>query len=287
MKQKKKKIRMAALITVLSVLVLFFAVFLLFQTRKIEVTGNQYCQDEELVKWVQKDKYAFNSIYIWWKYNYGDVTKPVAIESVKVSIKNPWTVVMKAKEKEFLGYFDYQGEFLYFDEEGTAALKTTEVIHGAPFIEGLELNTKKVKMNKKLPVTDQDIFERIVEVTRLSNKYELSSDRLTCSDGGVNLIFGVVTVQLGKGNYEMKIAQISPILEKLNEKFAGQAGVLHLENYETAGTSVRFVPEKAAETEVDEGQDAGQTDENQSGESEAAQTDQTSEAGTGEGETTE
>ena len=78
MKQKKKKIRMAALITVLSVLVLFFAVFLLFQTRKIEVTGNQYCQDEELVKWVQKDKYAFNSIYIWWKYNYGDVTKPAA-----------------------------------------------------------------------------------------------------------------------------------------------------------------------------------------------------------------
>ena len=50
----------------------------------------------------------------------------------------------------------------------------------------------------------------------------------------------------------MKIAQISPILEKLNEKFAGQAGVLHLENYETSGTSVRFVPEKAAETEADE-----------------------------------
>ena len=45
--------------------------------------------------------------------------------------------------------------------------------------------------------------------------------------------------------------------------------------------------QKAAETEADEGQDAGQTDENQSGESEAAQTDQTSAAGTGEGETTE
>ncbi len=42
---------------------------------------------------------------------------------------------MKVKEKEFLGYFDYQGEFLYFDEDGTAALKTTEVIPGAPFIE--------------------------------------------------------------------------------------------------------------------------------------------------------
>ena len=92
-------------------------------------------------------------------------------------------------------------------------------------------------------------------------------------------------MQLGKGNYEMKIAQISPILEKLNEKFAGQAGVLHLENYETSGTSVRFVPEKAAETEADEGQDADRRTKIQSGESEAAQTDQTSAAGTGEGET--
>ena len=52
-------------------------------------------------------------------------------------------------------------------------------------------------------------------------------------------------MQLGKGNYEMKIAQISPILEKLNEKVCGaRQVVLHLENYETSGTSVRFVPEK-------------------------------------------
>lgn len=274
MKQKKKKIRMAALITVLSVLILFFAVFLLFQTRKIEVTGNRYCKDTELAKWVQKDKYAFNSIYIWWKYNYGEVTKPAAIESVKVSIKNPWTVVLKVKEKEFLGYFDYQGEFLYFDQEGTAALKTAEVVLGAPFIEGLELNAEKVKMNQKLPVADADIFERIVEVTRLLNKYELSSDRLTCSDGGVNLIFGVVTVQLGKGNYEMKVAQIPPILTKLNEQFAGQAGVLHLENYETAGTSVRFVPAKPEETQDPAGEETAQTETDQSEEAAALETDQ-------------
>lgn len=273
MKQKKKKMRMAALITVLSVLILFFAVFLLFQTRKIEVTGNQYCQDETLVKWVQEDKYAFHSIYIWWKYNYGDVKKPAAIESVKVSVKNPWTVVLKVKEKEFLGYFDYQGEFLYFDQNGTAALKTAEVIPGAPFIEGLNLDAEKVKMNQKLPVEDEDIFERIVEVTRLSNKYELSSDRLTCSEGAVNLIFGVVTVQLGKGNYEMKIAQISPILAKLNEQFAGQAGVLHLENYETAGASVRFVPEKATETEERTEDENGRIDQAQEEEEMVSQVD--------------
>ncbi len=283
MKQKKKKIRIAALITVLSVLVLFFAVFLLFQTRKIEVTGNQYCQDEELVKCVQKEKYSFNSIYICWKYIYGYVTKTAAIESVKFSIKNPWTVVMKVKEKEFLGYFDYQGEFLYFDESNKYELSSDRLTcsdGGVNLIFGV-VTVQLGKGNYEMKIAQ---ISPILE--KLNEKFT-GQDRLTCSDGGVNLIFGVVTVQLGKGNYEMKIAQISPILEKLNEKFTGQAGVLHLENYETSGTSVRFVPEKAAEAKAGEGQDAGQTDENESGESEAAQTDQTSAAGTGEGETTE
>ena len=67
---------------------------------------------------------------------------------------------------------------MYFDQEGTAALKTTELISGAPFIEGLEIREAKVKMNQKLPVTEKKIFERIVEVTRLLKKYELDSDRL-------------------------------------------------------------------------------------------------------------
>ncbi len=243
--KRKKRMLMIVLISILSVVVIFLAVFLLFQTRKIEVTGNQYCSDEELVKWIQKDELAFNSLYIWFKYNYTDVEKPAAIESVTASMKNPWTVEIKVKEKTFLGYFDYDGAFLYFDDNGTAALKTSEVIEGAPFIEGLGIDESKVKMNQELPVTDEGIFEKIVEVTRLLNKYELFSDRLSGEDGNISLFFGVVTVQLGSGDYEQKIAQISPILEKLDEQFAGQAGVLHLEKYDSPNSAIRFVPETA------------------------------------------
>ena len=48
--------------------------------------------------------------------------------------------------------------FCYFDEDGTAALKTTEVIPGAPFIEGLELNTKKSENEQKTPRSQIRIF---------------------------------------------------------------------------------------------------------------------------------
>ena len=57
-----------------------------------------------MVEWIQKDKYAFNSLYIWWKYN-RRVTKPAAVESVRVHVKNPWTVTMQVKEKRISWIF--------------------------------------------------------------------------------------------------------------------------------------------------------------------------------------
>ena len=265
MKHKKRKIKWIILILILLFFILVLSVFLLFQTKKITIEGNQYCKDEELVSWIQEDKYAINSAYIWWRYNQSDVGKPAAIESVKVSLKNPWTVVVKVTEKTFLGYFDYQGEFLYFDDTGTAALKSTDVIPGAPLIEGLDIDESKVKMNEALPVSDEGIFDKIVEVTRLLNKYELSSDKLSAADGSITLYFGGITVQLGSGSYEQKVAQISPILQKLDEQFAGKTGVLHLENYESLNSTIRFVPDDAGQ-DGENGEKGGDGEDTGSGE---------------------
>lgn len=246
---RKKRIRRVILILFLTFAVVILGLFLVFQTRKIEIKGNQYCPDTELASWIEQDKAAINTLFLWFKYNYTEVEKPAAIQSVKVSIQNPWTVRMTVEEKKFLGYFEYKKEFLYFDEEGTAALKTPEVIEGAPFIEGLAIDESKVKMNQKLPVTEQGIFDKIVEVTRLLSKYELSSDKLSVEDGKkISLFFGNVTVSLGSGNYEVKIAQIPPIIEKLNELYPGQAGTLHLENYDPSDSAIRFVPEGTEES---------------------------------------
>ncbi len=240
--KRKKRVLLTISICLLSAVILLLVAFLLFQTRKIEVTGNQYCEEQQLVEWIQSDKMAFNSLYIWLKYNYTNVKKPAAIDKVKVSLKNPWTVRMKVTEKSFLGYFDYEGEFLYFDEQGTAALKTADTIEGAPFIEGLGIEESKVEMNEKLPVSDEGVFDKIVEVTRLLKKYDIDCDRLSGESGHITLFFGPVTVQLGTGEFEKKVAQIPPILEQLNEQFPGREGVLQLENYTGTSQSIRFIP---------------------------------------------
>lgn len=263
----KKRLMRGILILILTVAVLVLGMFLLFQTRKIEIKGNQYCPDAELASWIKQDKMAINTLFLWFKYNYTEVEKPAAIQSVKVSVRNPWTVRMTVEEKNFLGYFEYEDEFLYFDEEGTAALKSPDIIEGAPFIEGLEIKSSKVKMNQKLPVTEEGIFDKIVEVTRLLNKYELSSDKLSVEQGKkISLFFGNVTVQLGSGDYEVKVAQIPPILEKLEELYPGQAGVLHLETYDPSDSAIRFVPDTAEEAASQTGEDENAPDKTQESE---------------------
>ena len=161
---------------------------------------------------------------------------------MNISLKNPWTVRVTVKEKEMAGYVDYDGVYLYFDGEGTALLRTNRLIEGTPYIEGLSFDTAKVELGKKLPVEDDSIFEKIVEVSKNLKKYNLTPDRMSCPDGNIRIYFGIVEVILGSGNYEEKLQQVQPILDKLAELYPDTAGTLHLENYDSESESIRFVP---------------------------------------------
>ena len=146
------------------------------------------------------------------------------------------------KQDEMAGYVDYDGAYLYFDRTGTAVLRTKKIIEGVPHIEGLMFDSAKAKIGKKLPVEDDSIFEKIVEVSKNLKKYNLTPDRMGCTDGGVQIYFEIVQVSLGNGNYEEKLRQVEPILKKLTELYPGKAGVLHLENYDAESESITFVP---------------------------------------------
>ena len=87
---------------------------------------------------------------------------------------------------------------------------------------------------------DDSIFGKIVEVSKNLKKYNLTPDRMGCTDGGVQIYFEIVQVSLGNGNYEEKLRQVEPILKKLTELYPGKAGVLHLENYDAESESIPF-----------------------------------------------
>lgn len=219
----------------------------LFETKKITVTGNQYCSEQEIIDWLLADKYSGNSLYLLWKYNQNDVKQLPAIEETKIGLKSMEEVRVHVKEKTFSGRIDYQEAFLYFDRDGIASLVTDTLIEGVPYIEGIEISLEEVRLGKGLPVTDGQILEELESLMPLLEKQGLSPDKISCAGTDLTLHFGGVRVQIGNSQFADRLAQVPPILEKLAELYADQTGVLHLENYDVSGSSIRFVPDTAAQ----------------------------------------
>ena len=250
-KRKKRRIRWKAILMLLGVIVslviLLYLIVILFETKKINITGNQYSSVQEVQEWVQSDKYSSNTLYIMWKYNKEDIEQLPVIEKTSVKLESPWEVTIQVTEKAFSGRVDFNGEHLYFDKDGMAVFKSGEVIEGVPYIEGMGFDAEKVKLGEVLPAKDVKVFQKINSITALLEQAGLTADKISCDGNSLVLYFGVVRVQMGSSGYEEKLSHMIPVLEKLQELYPERAGVLHLENYTSEDSSIQFVPDPPAE----------------------------------------
>lgn len=244
MKKRKRRRKVWKIVLAVLAAVILIAVIAVFGFRKrsVEVEGNEYYSANSITAWIENDELSVNSLYLLLKYNFTEAELPSAVESMEVSLKNPWTVHVTVKEKDMLGYVDYDGACLYFDKDGIASLRTKELLEGVPHIEGLVFDASKVVIGSRLPVEDSSIFRKIMDVSVYLAKYNLAPDRVVCVDSGIAVYFGGVEVLLGEENYEARLAQVDPILEKIAEQYPGASGTLHLENYSDSSSAVRFVP---------------------------------------------
>ena len=224
-KKKKRKHRVAFLILVLGI-------FILFHVQKVEVKGNDYCSTEEIVKSVQNDKYSVNGLYVLAKYKLGYGKQPDCFESIKVSLKNPWTLKM-----------DSDGKYYYFDQDGMVVDVEEAPVDGIPLVDGMDPD--ELKLYHKLKKKSSIIYQEILEATREMKKYELSVTKIMCRSDRIYVYIGNVCVSLGNDVTSVKVAQIPKILEKLE----GKEGTLHLENFsdesDTATFDIGVFPEDA------------------------------------------
>ena len=222
MKKRKRRRKIWKIVLAVLAAVILLAVIAVFgfRTRSIQVEGNEYYSANSIIAWIENDELSVNSLYLLLKYNFTEAELPSAAESMTVSLKNPWTVHVN----------------------GIASLRTKEFLEGVPHIEGLVFDASKVAIGSVLPVEDSSIFEKIMDVSVYLTKYNLTPDRVVCVDSGIAVYFGNVEVLLGEENYEARLAQVEPILEKLAEQYPDTMGTLHLENYNDSSTAIRFVP---------------------------------------------
>lgn len=211
-----------------------------FTITEVKIEGNDRYSEEEIKDMVMNHKYDYNSLYFWWRMKNEEIKDIPFIDTVEVSILNRNKVKIKVYEKDIVGYVRHLGYNLYFDKEGIVVESSSEQIEGIPRIKGIAFDN--VELYKKLPVEEEGVFKKILSLTKLLAKYEITPDSINFSkDLSVTLSFKDANVLLGKDiENDEKIVKLKQLLPDLE----GMKGTLHLENYDEDMKNITFKKEQ-------------------------------------------
>ena len=233
-KKKKSHKLYAAIVLTLGIVIICMTILLLFYVQRIEIQGNTYCSDKEIAEAVQNDRFSINTLYVTAKYAMGKGEVPNTIETMQVSLKNPWTLRVTVEEKEMAGYLKKKKKNFYFDKDGMVVFQSNAVLKGVPQVKGAKF--KNVKIYHYLESENENVFDEICFIRQELKKHELSTEKILYVNDRVYVYIGKVCVSLGTEITADKMAQIPPILKKLGKK----KGTLHLENYSGGNETITF-----------------------------------------------
>ena len=150
---------------------------------------------------------------------------------------------IRVYEKSVIGYVTYMGSNFYFDKDGVVVESSADVKEGIPCISGVKFSS--LALYQKLQVEDDKIFSRILNITQLLKKYELSPDKIEFGrDLSLTLYFAEVKVALGSGdNLEDKVGR----LHELYSDLEGLSGTLRMENYTSDSKFISFEKDSSGE----------------------------------------
>lgn len=238
----KNKLKLRWILTVIVTLILIFSVLLamgIFHVDEVKVTGNSFYSEEEITELVIGE-YP-NSLYLVFLYDYLSGKEIPFIDSVEVKMEAPNRVHIRVYEKKLIGYVQYMGSNLYFDKDGTVVESSDEIMEEIPCIKGLKFDT--LTLHQALNVDNKDVFELLLSMNKMMEKYELAPDAITLKNNSTEIVltFGQVRINLGSGEHmDEKAARIKTLLPDLADK----SGILHMEEYTSESTNISFIKDK-------------------------------------------
>lgn len=227
------------LFLVLALLAAYFYIIRNYTVTTIYVEGNIHYTNEEVIDMVMEGHYGNNSLLLSLKYKDKSIVGVPFIEKMDVSVQDPHTIKIEVYEKALAGYVEYLERYMYFDKDGIVVESSKEKTAGIPMVTGLEFD--HVILYEPLPVEDKEIFTKILSITQLVNKYNLSVDRIYFGkDDSLTLYFEEVKVALGIGdNLDEKVMKLQYMLPELE----GKSGTLRMENYTEETKNISFEPD--------------------------------------------
>ncbi|MBQ0042771.1 MAG: cell division protein FtsQ [Lachnospiraceae bacterium] len=236
---KKKKLILPLVILAIILIVGGVGIFIIKKhtIENIYVEGNIHYTNEQIIDMVMTDPMDYNSLFLSMKYSGKEIRDIPFIEKLDVNVLEPDTIKLMVYEKSLAGYVEYLGRFIYFDKDGIVVESTKVKTLDIPLVSGLKFES--VTLYEQLPVENPEVFDKVLDITKLLSKYKLSTDRIYFSENrDMTLYFGGVRVLLGDGSsIDEKITKLQYILPELE----GHQGALDMQNYTGADDTITFV----------------------------------------------
>ncbi len=211
-----------------------------YTIQTVYVEGNVHYTEEEVKEIVMNGILGNNSLYLSMKYKNKGVENIPFVDVMDVSILAPDTIKITVYEKALAGFVKYLDTYMYFDKDGYVVESSSIKTVGVPQITGLDFD--HVVLGEALPIENKEVFNEILNVTKLLNKYELTADKIYFhSSNEMTIYFGEVKVALGNdpAHLEDKIMLLPTFLPELT----GKSGTLQMENYDEADGKFTFKPD--------------------------------------------
>ena len=207
-----------------------------YEVTTVYVDGNVHYTNEEVMDMVMGGRYGNNSLYLAAKYKDKGIEGVPFVEKMDVNILSPDTIRISVYEKALAGYVEYLGRYMYFDRDGIVVESSQESTSSIPQVTGLKFDY--IVLNDYLPVENDEIFKRILDITQLLNKYELMADKIYFnSTYELTLFFDDIRVTLGSdSDIDQKIIHLKNILPNLE----GKKGTLRMESYTEDTKNITF-----------------------------------------------
>ena len=211
-----------------------------YAVKNVQVDGNKHYSAEEIKSMIMTGYFGDNSLYLSMKYKNKDIEGIPFVETMDVVVQSNDTIRITVYEKALAGYVQYLGRYMYFDNEGVVVEASKVATKGIPQVVGLDID--HVVLHEKLPVENNVIFQNILTITKLLNKYNVLCDKMQF-DSNFNVTLGYEGVKVNIGaleNLDEKLMQLPQILPSLE----GRRGTLDLQNYTSDRKSITFEGEK-------------------------------------------
>ena len=223
-------------VAVMVIGILIFAFIENFKVKTVIVEGSTHYTTDEITNYVLDSKFCRNTVFVYFKYHNKSIKDVPFVEQMDVNIVDRNTVKIHVYEKYTAGCISHLGEYMYFDNDGKVIEVSKIKTENVPVVTGLSFD--HFVLHEPLPIENKDIFNSILNITKLLNKNDLIADTIYFDENrNITLFFDDVRVNIGDGsNMNEQFMTLPKILPSLE----GQKGVLHMEKYSEDNPNVVF-----------------------------------------------